>query len=148
MKLPEKTIIDQWYCEPVVFRLMHENRWSKKYATQWFQDFMRWLYTATRYKAETKRSFSMDGLSYLDDVWHAYILHTELYFQMSRELFDEPYIHHAPANPFVEASLPTDVFESQLMALLNDWGEDYVDRVYAYGADLSDLSDAAAIPSH
>jgi len=90
----------------------------------------------------------MDGLSYLDDVWHAYILHTELYFQMSRELFDEPYIHHTPANPFVGGSLPNDVFESQLMALLNDWGEGYVDRVYAYGADLSDLTEGVAIPSH
>jgi len=34
------------------------------------------------------------------------------------------------------------------MALLKDWGESCVDRVFACGADLSDLAQGAAISVH
>ncbi len=148
MKLPEKYQIDEWQCEPVVLRLMSENRWSRQLANQWFQDFMRWLYTASRVGSKEKKPFSMDGLSYLDDVWHAYILHTKLYFEMSRQLFDVEFIHHTPENPFGAPAIDSEVFEKQLMALLEDWGEPYIDRVYAYGADLSDITSGAEIPAH
>lgn len=148
MKLPEKTEIDAWECEPVILRLMSENRWNRKQAKQWFQDLMRWLYTASRIRVEEGKPFSMDGLSYLDDVWHAYILHTNLYFEMSKNLFGIEYIHHTPENPYERPPIEAELFESQLLALLEDWGEDYIDRVYAYGADLHDLSAGAPIPSH
>lgn len=148
MTLPDKQKIDTWICEPVVLRLMSENRWSRKQATQWFQDFMRWLYTCKRCTEKQEIEFMMDGLTYLDDVWHAYILHTELYFEMSKTLFGQEYIHHRPGNPFITSTMPTDMFETQLMELLADWGEDYIDRVYAYGADISDISDQAGMPTH
>lgn len=57
MKLPEKYQIDEWQCEPVVLRLMSENRWSRQLANQWFQDFMRWLYTASRVGSKEKNHF-------------------------------------------------------------------------------------------
>lgn len=143
MKLPEKSVIDSWENAPTIYRLMHENRWSKNIAKQWFTDFMRWLYTSHRSELENGKYFMMDNLHYLDDVWHAYILSTRDYFKMSRELFDVEYIHHNPENPFLASPMPDDVTAYQMNMLLEDWGEEYIDRVWNYGADMYDIVAAA-----
>ena len=141
MKLPEKQVLIKWHHEPTVIRLMHDNRWSREMAELWFTDFMKWLYTSVRYREKYHESFAMDGLHYLDDVWHAYILHTKDYFAMSKQLFDVDYIHHSPANPYnIDGVIGEDIFRQQMMELLDDWGEEYIDRVWKYGADVSDMT--------
>ncbi len=139
MKLPDKSIIDSWEHLPTIYRLMYENRWPKQYAKTWFTDFMRWLYTAQRSEIQNEKHFIMDNLHYLDDVWHAYILSTRDYFEMSQELFGLGYIHHEPGNPFMAESLSDEVTLYQMSMLLEDWGEEYIDRVWNYGADMHDV---------
>lgn len=140
MKLPNKSQIIAWQHEPTVLRLMKENRWTKDTAQQWFNDFMKWMYTCQRYSKETGKPFEMDDLHFLDEVWHAYILHTKAYFKMSKELFDVEYLHHDPENPFGSGeAIPDEVLLAQMNALVDDWGVEYVDRVWKYGADKHDL---------
>lgn len=140
-KLPDKSVVNLWECDLVVLKLMHDFKWPRHVAQQWLTDFLRWLYTARRYRTLHNQSFAMDGMSHLDDVWHTYILCTKEYFKMSRELFSTSYIHHGPENPFNRKELDSATFESQLLALLDDWGEAYLERVYAFAADRSDLLD-------
>lgn len=93
LRLPEKDLINSWYNEPTIFRLMDEKKWPRDIATQWFTDFMRWLYTCNRWNLENETGFIMDNMHPLDDIWHAYILNTKAYFKMSKELFnvDRPF---------------------------------------------------------
>ena len=72
---------------------MDEKKWPRDIATQWFTDFMRWLYTCNRWNLENETGFIMDNMHPLDDIWHAYILNTKAYFKMSKELFnvDRPF---------------------------------------------------------
>ena len=139
MKLPDKHLIISWQHSPTIYRLMSENRWAQNYAAQWFTDFMRWLYTAIRSELENNKNFTMDNIHYLDDVWHAYILHTKDYMQMSQELFDCQIIHHTPENPFVANKIADSVIIYQMEMLIDDWGDEYVDRVWQYGADMHDI---------
>ncbi len=139
MKLPAKSQIENWEHLPTIYRLMSENRWTLDYSRQWFKDFMKWLYTAMRSDVEKQTRFMMDGIHYLDDVWHAYILHTADYMQMSRELFNVEIIHHTPENPFLQEPLADEVIIYQMGMLVEDWGDEYVDRVWRYGADMYDI---------
>lgn len=143
MKLPDKTVIDNWEHLPTVYRLMHENRWPRQTAQQWLTDFMRWVYTSHRSEIENNKFFIMDNLHYLDDVWHAYILSSRDYFKMSKELFDVEYIHHHPENPFLISSIPDETTLYQMNMLKEDWGEAYIDRVWSYGADMHDVIQAS-----
>ena len=137
--LPDKEVVLNWVHEPSIKKLMYKYKWPKKIARQWFQDLMCWLYSAQRWKMVHKAAFNMDGMHYLDDVWHEYILSTKDYFKMSRELFDIQYLHHNPENPYNRPEPNMDELVKQLEFLMEDWGEEYVDRVWAYGADLSDI---------
>ncbi len=139
MKLPEKEVILNWVNKPTILRLMKENTWTYDFSKQWFTDFMCWMYTSVRSELETDKFFSMDELNNLDKVWHAYILNTKDYFTMSQELFDINYIHHDPENPFLEGEFENEELTSQIMMLIDDWGEEYVDRVWKYGADIHDI---------
>lgn len=139
MKLPTKEQIESWEHLPTIYRLMSENRWPLEYGQQWFKDFMRWLYTAMRSDVENQKRFIMDGIHYLDDVWHAYILHTVDYMQMSQQLFGMNIIHHTPENPFTQTALADETILYQMGMLIDDWGEEYVDRVWRYGADMHDI---------
>lgn len=121
-------------------RLMAEHKWPHNTAAQWVGDLLRWLFTAQRWRRENGTPFEMDALTPLDDVWHAYILHTREYLTLSKQLFGVPYLHHDPGDPLAPAPLDPQRFERQLQALAADWGNDYIDRVYAYGVDLYDLS--------
>ena len=140
MQLPDKITLINWRHEPTILRLMNENRWPRALAEQWFCDFMKWLYTSVRYELKTKEKFIMDGLHYLDDVWHAYILSTRDYFYMSKTLFDIDYYHHTPENPYTSEAIPDAVLGAQMNALGEDWGMEYVDRVWQYGADIYDIT--------
>lgn len=74
--LPMKNTLKNWTCEPVIERLMSDHKWPRHIAKQWFDDFMCWLYSSHKWRLENSDSlFIMDNLHYLDDVWHAYILH-------------------------------------------------------------------------
>lgn len=139
MHLPTKQQLESWQHLPTIYRLMVEKRWSLKLSTQWFNDFMRWLYTANRSELENDKFFAMDNLHYLDDVWHAYILHTKDYMQMSQTLFGCEFIHHHPENPFLAEKIADEVISYQMEMLISDWGEQYVDRVWQYGADVHDI---------
>lgn len=139
MSLPSKEQLLNWQHQPTIYRLMSEKRWSRTLSTQWFNDFMRWLYTAMRSEVQNDRDFIMDNLHYLDDVWHAYILHTKDYMLMSKTLFEREIIHHTPENPFLSAKLADEVIIYQMSMLIEDWGDEYVDRVWQYGADMHDI---------
>lgn len=140
MRLPDKTEIENWRCEAVIIKLMHDYKWPRALAECWFTDFLRWVYTSRRLST-SHGDFVMDGLSYLDEVWHCYILHTYEYIKMSNQLFDTDYIHHSPENPFNRKRIDAHKYKCQLLALLEDWGEGYINRVFAYGSDVSDLVD-------
>lgn len=145
--LPNKSDLKNWTCEPVILRLMSENRWPRRISEQWFKDFMCWFYSSCRWNQENKTPFMMDGMHYLDDVWHAYILNTKDYFFMCKELFGVDYIHHEPVNPFKKEPMEQDVYRNQLLFLLEEWGEEYIDRVWEYGANVSDLTDGQYLPN-
>lgn len=138
--LPTKTTLENWDCNCVVERLMYENKWPRKLAKQWFTDFMRWLYSSQRWKQEKSTAFFMDVCHYLDDVWHAYILHTKEYFRMSKVLFGVEYLHHNPEPAFFRKPIEKETYREQLIFLLDDWGEEYIDRVWSYGADIFDIT--------
>lgn len=140
LALPSKEIINKWYHEPTVLRLMSERKISRKDASQWFTDFMKWLYTCNRWCIEGNGSFMMDGLHLLDDVWHAYILSSRDYAFMSITLFNIDFIHHEPENPFVNAQIDPEIYKQQLIFLLDDWGEEYIARVWRYAIDVSEIT--------
>jgi hypothetical protein len=144
MQLPNKTILTNWRHESTIFRLMNEYRWPRQVAEQWFCDFMKWLYTSVRYELEHDKELIMDDLHYLDDVWHAYILSTKDYFYMSKTLFDIDYYHHNPENPYTSETIPNEILAAQMNALVEDWGIEYVDRVWVYGADVYDIKAKSA----
>jgi hypothetical protein len=143
MQLPNKETIKNWNHEPTIYRLMSENRWTYAQSKQWFNDFMCWLYTSMRCEQEYDKEFVMDSLHYLDDVWHAYILHTKDYFQMCQTLFDKDFIHHDPENPFASGEFKDEDLVFQMNLLIEDWGNEYVDRVWQYGADMHDIINKA-----
>ncbi|QIW10699.1 hypothetical protein [Francisella sp. LA112445] len=138
IKLPSKTDILNWNNESVTLRVMKELKMNRAQAKQWFTDFMCWLYSAQRWRLEKQKSFMMDSMNYLDEVWHAYILHTRDYLTMSKELFGIECVHHNPENPFKGEPMDPEVFEQQLLFLIDDWGEEYIDRVWAYGNDVAE----------
>ena len=139
MKLPDKAVLLNWINKPTIYRLMNENKWTYEFSKQWFTDFMCWMYTSVRSVIATGDFLDMDGLHHLDTVWHAYILNTKDYFVMSKELFDIDYIHHDPENPFQNVEFSDDKLIIQLNMLMEDWGEEYVDRVWKFGADMHDI---------
>ena len=139
MKLPDKKLVLNWINKPTIYRLMFENTWTYDISKQWFTDFMCWMYTSMRSSKERGKFFDMDALHHLDEVWHAYILNTEDYFKMSKDLFDIEYIHHIPENPFIDSQLDDDEFSYQIKMLIDDWGEAYVDRVWKFGSDMHDI---------
>lgn len=139
MIINNKKNIEEWIHEPTIKRLMSENRWSKKLATQWFHDLMKWLYTANRWNTTHNSTFMMDHMHYLDDVWHAYILHTRDYANMSSKLFGLSFFHHEPSDPFISQPIGEVLCEKQLIYLLEDWGDEYIDRIYEYASDLYDI---------
>ena len=139
MRLPNKAEIINWRHLPTIHRLMAENRWSLATSTEWFNDFMCWLYTSMRSKLDHDKIFIMDNMHYLDDVWHAYILHTRDYLLMSKTLFATDIIHHDPEDPFSREKIEDSVIEYQMEMLIEDWGNSYVDRVWQHGADIHDI---------
>ena len=59
---------------------------------------------------------------------------------MSHFIFElADYIHHDPENPFNKETIDQDIYKAQLVCLLADWGENYIDRVWKFAADYSDI---------
>jgi hypothetical protein len=75
----------------------------------------------------------------LDNVWHAYILNTRDYALMSKTLFNIDFIHHEPENPFKNTTIDPELYKQQLIFLLEDWGEEYIGRVWKYATDISEI---------
>ena len=140
MDLPEKKIIETWRHELVICRLMQQNVWSQLVAEQYFVDFMKWMYTNIRSQIKNNKKLNMhDDISNLDEVWHNYLQYSEDYFTMSKTLFNTDYIHHLPQKPFEDNILAKEEVNYQLTMLLEDWGENYIKRTYAYTLDKRNI---------
>jgi hypothetical protein len=144
LRLAPKNTIQNWTNEIIIIKLMNKNVWSYNIAQRWFTDFMQWLYTSMRLIAEGKNTYTIPMISIaLDDVFHTYLENSLDYFAMCQDLFNLEYIPHSPGPRVMENDqqlhkLMQDV-KNGMIELQNDWGREYIDRVFAYEMDIVKL---------
>lgn len=141
LQLPSKSAIEQWTHLPTMITLMNRNVWTEKTASLWFTDYMRWLYSSMRLISEHKNNYTLPMVSILmDSVFHSYLEQSLAYFDMCRSLFNMEYIPHTPGPRIMyedeQLQMLVKSLELEIQALEQDWGEDYVNRVFEYEMDM------------
>lgn len=99
-------------------------------AKRLFADLLAWLWLNTYRQNHNKKTYLFGSLLALDDVWHAFILHTRDYHQFCNHYFEE-YIHHEIEPIGIEHELCPEEIESFLMDCFDYLGEDWVMRYFS-----------------
>jgi hypothetical protein len=129
--------LDDYTHRGVIARLERSCQLPTGQAETLFDDAVRWLWLSRKWEIDhaagapdLPMQWAMfDGLDILDYAWHEFILHTVDYAEFCRRYLGA-FIHHRPADPFVEDSgqFPLAEFERSLSYAWDHLGESTVRR--------------------
>ena len=120
----------QYECPEVIAYFCHHQELPKAVVEQRFKDLLAWFWLSEHRKQQGKKTALFGPLLPLDDLWHAFILHTRAYTHFSHQFFGD-YYHHDIEPLGEEYSLS----EADLRDLLQDCfehlGKEWVERCFA-----------------
>lgn len=140
-KIPELEKILKFKNEDIIHRFMNEFSISELESEEIFTETKKWLYACTvgKGKQNTPRLIIDDSLLIIDEMWHNFILHTNLYFDFCIEHFGY-YVHHQPTSKKEKQDFKTNFQEKyktyknqihiQLEYLYDLFGEETVIKWY------------------
>jgi hypothetical protein len=138
MQLPEISTLLKYKNDSLIhYYCHHHSDITKSMANQYFVDLLAWLWLNAYRQHQKKRTYLFGPLLVLDELWHAFILHTRDYHEFC-EAFFSSYIHHDIELPGQEHQLSAEEIEDFLEDSFNFLGEAWVLR---YFSDLLDEGD-------
>nr|WP_025385760.1 hypothetical protein [Legionella oakridgensis] len=99
-------------------------------ANQLFTDLLAWLWLNVYRQLNNRRTYLFGPLLLLDDLWHAFILHTRDYYAFCIHFFDA-YIHHEIETPGAEHELSAEELADFLQDCFEHLGEEWVLRYFS-----------------
>lgn len=105
-----------------------EISWQK--ANELFSDLLAWLWLNAHRKQLGKPTWLFGPLLALDEIWHAFILHTREYTLFSEKYFGD-YFHHDIEPPGEEHQLSPEEIEDFLSDGFDFLGQEWVLRYFS-----------------
>lgn len=112
------------------YYIHHHPDVSSKQATVLFSDLLAWLWLNAYRESKGKHTYFFGPLLILDDIWHAFILHTRDYAEFCKHFFID-YFHHDIELIGSQHELTPEEIEDFLNDCFNFLGEDWVKRYFA-----------------
>jgi len=104
----------------------HYPQYSVQEAQLLFADLLCWMWLNVQRTKEGKKTYLFGPLLPLDDLWHAFILHTRDYLKFSQHYFGD-YFHHdiepAGQEHLIEEEELTDFLQDCFIYLDSSWVE-------------------------
>lgn len=128
MKLPQLSELLRYENERVVRYFCHYHPTVPyEQAKQLFADLLAWLWLNLYRRDRERNTYLFGPLLVLDELWHAFILHTDDYFSFCQHYFDAYFHHHVEPLGFEH-----ELTAEELADFLNDCfeyiGEAWVSR--------------------
>jgi len=111
------------------FCLEHPEK-SAEQAQQIFQDLLAWLWLSVDRTQRQLQTHMIAPLTELDNMWHAFILHTRLYTAFCEEYFQR-YLHHEVEQAGNEYTMTTDELSAFLSECYDYLGEAWILRNFS-----------------
>jgi hypothetical protein len=108
----------------------HHKDVGTKEATQLFEDLLAWLWLNAYRKTKAQDTYLFGPLLKLDDLWHAFILHTRAYHTFCNDYFGE-YFHHEIEPVNSEHIVSADELADFLSDAIDNLGVPWVTRYFA-----------------
>lgn len=116
---------------PVIRYFCHHNLSSSlQQAEQLFKDLLAWMWLTLHRKLTNKKTFLFGPLLVLDELWHAFILHTRDYTTFCQQYFGE-YFHHDVEPIGQEYTLSPEELADFLEDCFTYLGEEWVERYFS-----------------
>lgn len=92
--IPELSALLQYKNQVVVAYFCHHHpQYSISEGDELFTDLLAWMWLNVQRKKQGKNTYLFGPLLFIDEMWHAFILHTRDYVEFSKHYFGE-YFHH------------------------------------------------------
>ena len=131
MELPELPELLTYKNEQVVrYCCHHHPDITYQHANELFTDLLAWLWLNAYRQNNGKRTYLFGSLLVLDEVWHAFILHTRDYYNFC-QLFFIDYFHHDIEPIGIEHQLLPEEIEDFLKDSFDFLGEAWVMRYFS-----------------
>lgn len=131
MQLPDLTTLLMYKNERVINYYCHHHSDINRHLTEErFRDLLAWLWLNAYRQGLKKRTYLFGSLLVLDDMWHAFILHTRDYHHFCNEFFSA-YFHHDVEPPGEAHQLAPEELEDFLHDCFNFLGEGWVLRYFS-----------------
>ncbi len=127
------TDLSSWlnYTNPrVVAYFSHHHEINKSKSKVLFSDLMGWLWLNVQRKQQDKKTYLFGPLLILDEMWHAFILHTRDYYEFSSKFYGS-YLHHDIEPIGQEYELNEEAFQDFLHECFEHLGEEWVARRFS-----------------
>ncbi|MFJ1268983.1 hypothetical protein ACD661_10480 [Legionella lytica] len=108
----------------------HHPEFSKQEGELLFTDLLGWLWLNQQRAQQGKKTYLFGPLLILDDLWHAFILHTKDYMHFSQHYFGA-YVHHDVEPIGFEHFMEEDELRDYLQDCFGYLGEEWVARRFA-----------------
>lgn len=116
----QNTAVVTYFCH-------HHPEFSAFEAQVLFEDLLGWMWLNKQRAHQGKKTYLFGPLLILDELWHAFILHTRDYLDFSLRYFDS-YFHHDVEPVGLEHIMEEDELRDYLQDCFNFLGEEWVAR--------------------
>ncbi|WP_419420346.1 hypothetical protein ACNVED_03335 [Legionella sp. D16C41] len=117
--------------QQVVHYFCHHNpRFSIEQTQQLFKDLLGWMWLTMHRKSSNRHTYLFGPLLILDELWHAFILHTHDYIYFSETYFND-YFHHVIEPIGQEHELAPEELADFFEDCFTYLGEEWVERYFA-----------------
>lgn len=107
----------------------HQRQISLENAQQLLADLMSWLWLHAWRKSSSRATWFFGPLLILDELWHAFILHTRDYHDFCLQFFGE-YVHHDIEPPGAEHAISPEELADFLSDAIDHLGLAWVERYF------------------
>lgn len=108
----------------------HYPTFSLEKAHQLFNDLLGWMWLTTYRKTSNRHTYLFGPLLDIDNIWHAFILHSRAYHLYCEQYFGD-YFHHDIETHGLEHRLSSTELEDFLKDCFELLGDGWVDRHFA-----------------
>ncbi|KTD19345.1 Uncharacterised protein [Legionella lansingensis] len=135
MRLPSLSELLAYENEQVIRYFCHHHpNYAQEQARSLFTDLLAWMWLNVYRQIKNRYTYLFGPLLPLDEIWHAFILHTRDYLPFCHHYFGEYFHHHVEP-----VGLEYELNPQELADFLNDCfeylGEDWVMRHFATGLE-------------
>lgn len=132
MKLPSLATLLQYENKNVIRYFCHHHpAFSQDQAKLLFPDLLAWMWLNAFRKTQGRTTYLFGPLLILDKLWHAFILHTQDYYQFCENYFGE-YFHHHIEPIYFEHELTQEELTDFLNDSFNYLGEEWINRYFSH----------------